>query len=297
MRPRVTSIGLVMPPSPTGNFDYPEHIDRASIDALPCKPGIYYFLDRHRVPVYIGKSINIRARVLSHLRCPQEAAMLQAAHSVDFERTAGEIGALLRESQLIKQLQPRFNVLLRGVGEVFSLRFVEDSLLVQPVGSYESDVSEQGMLYGLFASRGAAQEGLRALVRRHRLCPALLGLEKATRGRACFACQIGHCNGACIGKEPARVHHARLRDALEQLQAEVWPYAGPIGIVEEDEDLRQVHVVDHWSYRGTLQGRRSRFTPNTNRVVDIDVYKILSQPLQNGDLKFTLMAQRAAASR
>lgn len=286
-----------MPPSPTGNFDYPEHIERDSIDALPCKPGVYYFLNRHRVPVYIGKSINIRARILSHLRCPQEAAMLQEAHSVEFERTAGEVGALLRESQLIKQLQPRFNVLLRGVGEVFSLRFVEDSLLVQPVGSYESDVSEQSTLYGLFTSRSAAREGLHALVRRHRLCPALLGLETATRGRACFACQIGHCNGACIGKESPHVHQARLREALEQLQAEVWPYAGPVGIVEEDDGLRQVHIVDHWSYRGTLQGRRSRFTPNIKRVVDIGVYKILSQPLQNGELKITPMTPRSATSR
>lgn len=297
MRPRITSIGLVMPPGPAGDFEYPEHIDRTCIDALPCKPGVYFFRNRHGEPIYIGKSVNIRARVFSHLRCPQEAAMLREAHHVDCERTAGEIGALLRESQLIKQWQPRFNVLLRGVGEVFSLRIVEEALPVQPVGSYEADFSEHGTLYGLFASRGAAQEGLRALVRRHRLCPALLGLETATRGRACFACQIGHCNGACVGREPLHVHHARLRKALEQLQEQVWPYAGAIGIVEEDDGLRQVHVVDHWSYRGTLQGRRTRFSPNTKRIVDIDVYKILCQPLKNGDLKVIPMPPRAAVSR
>lgn len=276
-----------MPPRPA-DAQYPTHIDRGSIDALPCKPGVYFFRDRHRTSIYIGKSVNIRARVLSHLRAPEEAAMLQETSSVGFERTAGEIGALLRESILIKQLQPAYNVLLREAGEMFSIRLARGDTRPHVVGSTESAFSINEV-YGLFGSRNAAQAGLQMLIRQHQLCPAILGLEVATRGRACFAHQIGHCRGGCVGSESLQVHQVRLRCALEQLRASVWPYAGPIGIIEECEDMRQVHVIDRWSYIDTLQGRRTRFRRRARPVIDIDVYKILAKPLADGALKIMLM--------
>jgi excinuclease Cho len=278
----VTSVGLIVLPDPAESFIYPAHVDRASIDALPAAPGVYLFLDRHDVPVYIGKSVNIRTRVLSHLRAPEEAAMLAATHRVDCIRTAGEIGALLLESRLIKQMQPAFNVLLRWTGDIFSLRLESGKL--QVVGSCDDDF-DIGPRYGLFPSRSTAQQGLEKLVRQHMLCPAFTGIEKATNGRACFAHQIGHCRGACAGKEPVQEHGARLQHALEQLEAEVWPYAGPIGIVEENEGQRDVHVVERWSHLCTLQGRRKTFRRPARRNIDIDVYKILSKPLLANELQ------------
>lgn len=284
IRPRVTAVGLIVLPDPAENFIYPAHIDRSSLDALPPAPGVYLFLGEHDVPLYIGKSVNIRTRVLSHLRTPQEAAMLAATQRVEFARTAGEIGALLFESQLIKRLQPTYNVLLRYAGETFAIRITGDSLLPHVVGSRDTD-SDDSSRYGLFPSRAAAQQELEMLVRRHMLCPARVGLEKTTRGRACFAYQIGRCRGACAGKETLQEHDARLKHALEWLEFQVWPYNGPIGIAEEGGGLRQVHIVDRWSYLGTLQGRRKTFRRPARKTVDIDVYKILANPLRKGELK------------
>lgn len=281
-----------MPPRPA-QAEYPAHIDRHGIEVLPDKPGVYFFRDRRGAPIYIGKSVNIRARVLAHLRAPQEAAMLRQARSVDFERTAGEIGALLRESKLIKQLQPAYNVLLREAGEIFSIGLAADDSRPQIVDSADPEFAADA-LYGMFASRSTAQAGLQALVRQHGLCPAILGLETAVRGRACFARQIGRCRGACIGAEPLLAHQARLRHALEQLHAAVWPYAGPIGIIEQCDDLRQMHVIDRWSYLDTLQGRRTRFRRPARPAIDIDVYKILARPLAQGALTIIQLAQRAA---
>lgn len=278
-----------MPPRPA-DFDYPAHIDRSGIDALPNKPGVYLFRDRHGIPVYIGKSVNIRSRVLAHLRAPEEAAMLQQARSVDHVRMAGEIGALLLESKLIKQLQPAYNILLRDVGQMFAIR-LDAYGRPQVVGSGEPEFAAPGA-HGLFASRSAAQQGLRALIREHGLCPALTGLEVATRGRACFARQIGRCRGACIGAESPQAHQARLRHALERLQESVWPYPGPLGIVEQDDDLRQVHVIDHWSYIGSMQGRRTGLRRAARTGIDIDVYKILARPLAAGALQIVSLAGR-----
>jgi len=268
-------------------FIYPSHIDRSSLDALPGKPGVYLFRDRRAVPLYVGKSVNLRSRVLAHLRTPQEAAMLQQTRRIDFVRTAGEIGALLLESQLIKQMQPAYNTLLRAAGETYALALsideATDRVKIEAAGSGDPP-QEARQLFGLFASRAAAQQGLRLLLRQHGLCPALLGLESTTHGRACFSHQIGRCKGACIGKESARAHRLRLQRALTQLQEQVWPYAGPVGIVEQGDGLRQIHIIDRWAYLGSLQGRRKQLPRPARHAIDIDTYKILAAPMLGGAL-------------
>lgn len=285
MRPRVTSIGLILPPRPQADFVYPRHIDAASIDALPAKPGVYFFRDRTGQPIYIGKSVNIRSRVLAHLRTAEETAMLAATRRIDFMRTAGETGALLLEAQLIKLHQPAFNVLLKFRGEAYALHLpgVDSGPRVAAYGELNDDNAAQ--LHGLFVSRSAAQEGLQALIRRHQLCPALLGLESRSHKRACFAHQIGHCLGACVGHESHDTHYHRLRQALAQLHAAVWPYGdAPIGIVETDGQWRQIHIVHRWSYIGSLQGRKRKLPLPAAQGIDIDTYKILARPLAEGSL-------------
>ena len=140
-------------------------------------------------------------------------------------------------------------------------------------------------VFGLFGSRASAEEALRALVRRHGLCPALLGLEGQIKGRGCFSRQLGRCRGACIGTESADAHAERLRAALAGMQEAVWPFAGAVGIVERGADLRQVHVVDRWAYLGSLEGRRRRLRESGPPLVDIDTYKILAAPLLGGAIE------------
>ncbi|PUX42228.1 endonuclease, partial [Cronobacter sakazakii] len=80
-------------------YEYPEHL-RPWLDDLPKHPGVYVFHgESETMPLYIGKSVNIRSRVLSHLRTPDEASMLRQSRRITFIRTAGEIGALLLEAQ------------------------------------------------------------------------------------------------------------------------------------------------------------------------------------------------------
>lgn len=292
MRPRVTSVGLILPPQPPENVAYPAHIDDASLTALPAKPGVYFFRDQRGEAIYIGKSVNIRARVLSHLRAAEEMALLAATRRIDFMQTAGEIGALLLESQLIKRHQPAFNVLLKFSGASFALYLPEDSNRLRVVDSVAAEDCPAERLYGLFASRSDAEQGVLALVRREQLCPALLGLESTTHGRACFAHQIGRCRGACIGRETLQAHAQRLRRALAGLQAAVWPHEGPIGIIERDGKQCQIHVVDRWSYIGSLEGRRSRIALPARHGIDIDTYKILAKPLAEGRLTYTTCAVR-----
>lgn len=295
MQARITSVGLLIKPDPADSFEYPHHIDRASLDALPSKPGIYIFRDEQDRPLYIGKSVNIRTRVLSHLRTPEEARMLQQTRHVEFRRTAGEIGALLLESRLIKDMQPLHNKKLRRTREMCTLHLGQDPKAVpEIVYARDHDFAKTADLYGLFATRKAALETLHALVDMHRLCPAMAGLETIVRGRACFARQISRCLGACIGEESIEDHYLRLKTALEDMRIVVWPYAGPMGIVEECDGWKQTHVIDHWFYIGSIDSEsdaRSIRRP-AKRSFDVDTYKILVRPMLRGELRMKAVRVR-----
>ena len=84
----------------------PPNLPPDAIDALPHAPGVYLFYGLNEHPIYIGKSVDLRARVASHFnseyRAPRELRLSQEIHRLEWEETAGEFGALLRESELIK---------------------------------------------------------------------------------------------------------------------------------------------------------------------------------------------------
>ncbi len=279
---RFTSAGLLVGPDPADLFEYPAHIERADLDALPSQPGVYIFRDEQGAPLYVGKSVNIRSRVLSHLRTPQEARMLKQSRRIEFRRCAGEIGALLLESALIKELQPLHNKMLRRVRNVCALYLGADAHVPEVVFARELDFARTEGLYGLFGTRSAALERLRSLVEEYRLCPAVTGLESVVAGRACFARQLARCHGACIGAESLEAHAARLRRALEELRVAVWPYPGAVGLAEECDGWRQTHVIDHWSYVGSIDGgarRKLKLRRPARRIFDIDSYQILVGPV------------------
>jgi excinuclease Cho len=278
MRTHVNSVGLLVCSDPALSFSPPAHIPRDCIDALPPLPGIYIFRDAAGSAIYIGKSVNIRNRVLSHLRTPDEAQMLARTTHIDFERTGGEIGALLREAQLIRREQPVFNQKLRRLRDMCSISLAEAQ--PQIVFAADMDFALTDHLYGLFASRKGALEALRDLAQAHALCLACLGLERVAAGRPCFGRQIGKCRGVCIGEESKAEHALRLQAALVSLRIERWPYAGPVAIVEETDGLRQRQLVDRWSYLGTKMTKRAASAAR----FDMDVYQILARPLLAGQL-------------
>ncbi len=97
-----------------------------SLMTYPPDQGVYLFHgESDTMPLYIGKSVNIRSRVLSHLRTPDEAAMLRQSRRISWICTAGEIGALLLEARLIKEQQPLFNKRLRRNRQLCALQLNE----------------------------------------------------------------------------------------------------------------------------------------------------------------------------
>jgi DNA polymerase-3 subunit epsilon len=256
----------------------PPQLDPSSIDEIPEAPGVYLFYGEGGSPLYIGQSRAMRLRVLRHFIAG--ASWAPRVRRIEWQRTAGELGALLREAQLVKALGPAYNRQLRQPEQLCGFAF--DGKRLRLAGEDEIDAETLPLVYGVWRSRRAALEALRAAADEHRLCLRTLGFDLKKQG-ACLRHQLGRCAGVCAGKESIHAHHARLAAALAPLKSPEWPYRGPLGVVESDEsrDATEVHVLDRWCYLGTatseaevadlLEARRPRF--------DYDHYRILSRHL------------------
>jgi DNA polymerase-3 subunit epsilon len=258
----------------------PPHIDRAEIDAIPEAPGVYSFYGEGGAPLYVGMSRSMRTRVLQHFSSRFHWA--PEVRRIDWQRTVGELGALLREARLVKELQPAYNRQLRRPEALCG--FVFDMKRLRLAQAHEIDGETLPCVYGLFRSKRDAVNALRSLADEHGLCLQILGFENPVRASGCFRFQLGKCAGACAGRENIHVHHGRVAGALARLKAVEWPHAGPLGIVERDREREatEVHVVDRWCYLGTAttdaelaelleHGRQPRF--------DYGHYRILARHL------------------
>ena len=268
----------------TGRPSLPPHLDPADIDAIPDGPGVYLFFGDTPLPLYIGKSTRLRTRVLSHFSADhaseRELRLSQQVRRVEWVRTGGEVGALLKEAELIKRLQPTMNRQLRRNRDLCAWRFETDlvgDLRPRLVRAAELDFGAQSQLFGFFRSRRAATERLHTLAREHALCPTLMGLEAPAGGGRCFNHQLRRCRGACIGQEAVPDHNARMLEALATLKIENWSYPGPIGLREGGD----IHVIDRWCHLGTasdLPGAHALLQAG-QPLFDLDIYRILVRAL------------------
>lgn len=263
----------------------PSNLDPMLMHELPEGPGVYLFYGESDLPLYIGKSVNIKQRVLAHFsadhRHNKEMSLSKQLHRIDWIETAGELGALLLEAKLIKQLLPTHNQRLRRKNELcaWQLQTQPDEQL-KPVLTWASDLDfgAQTNLYGLYHNQRDAQKALRGLAEQQQLCLGVLGIEKISKGRPCFAYQLKKCRGACVGQEAPLAHAARLLIAMDKLRLTTWPYPGAIGIKEGDE----LHVVDHWCYMGTAKAESevAELLSAGRPAFDRDTYLVINKALK-----------------
>ncbi|OAI20991.1 ethanolamine utilization protein [Methylomonas koyamae] len=271
-----------------GRSSLPFNIDPNLIHDLPEAPGVYLFYGENDLPLYIGKSVNIRNRVLAHFgadhKSNKEMSLAQQLRRIDWIETAGELGALLLEARLIKEMTPVHNQRLRRKNALCAWQLQQQGEQLKPVLSWagELDFGAQDNLYGLYHSQRDAQKALRGVAEQHGLCLSVLGLEKTAAGRPCFGHQIKKCRGACVGLEAPLAHAARLLIAMQKLKLAVWPYPGAIGVREGEE----LHVIDRWCYLGTAKNEAeiADLLQSGRPAFDRDTYMLLSKSLKKAEV-------------
>jgi DNA polymerase III subunit epsilon len=265
----------------------PKGLSREVIDTLPAGCGVYIFEDESGQPIYIGKSIHIKERVMEHFMrdhaATSEFKIAQSVRRITTQETAGELEALLLESQLVKQHQPLYNKKLRRTEKLLLAKHAPGEtghLLVSlEEASHVLPEDIPGIL-AIYQHRGRARDALNRMAKEHDLCPKLLGLEKS-KG-ACFSYQLHKCRGACVDAEPAQAYNERLLAAFARSRIEHWPFNGPI-LVQEKTDSQRSHgiIVDQWCVIGEIE-QEPDCSPRLNtrpRVFDLDTYTIIRSHL------------------
>lgn len=262
----------------------PVNLPAETLDDLPESPGVYIFYGDGKIPLYIGKSRNIRNRVMSHFTGDNKSSktmnMCQQIKDIKTIQTAGELGALLKESELIKELQPLYNQTLRIRREIVTIRrktnlegfetaYIDTAARIDPL--------EIESILGIFKTKKSAKEFLVSLCKEYELCEHLLDIAKGPG--SCFSNKLGVCRGACIKKELFLRYNMRFLQAFSERKLKRWPFDGPIAICEESiSGTREFFIIDNWCFLGSVQqDETDNLTLDSERRFDYDIYKILAR--------------------
>ena len=182
-------------------------------------PGVYRMLDNESRVLYVGKARNLRARVSSYARptghSSRIARMISMTTSMMFLTTRTETEALLLEQNLIKQLKPKFNVLLRD-DKSFPNILVTAKHDFPQLKKHRGAKKEKGNYYGPFASAGAVNRTLNQLQRVF-LLRDCTNSTFDSRTRPCLQFQIKRCSAPCVGKISPDNYRQTVKDAEDFL--------------------------------------------------------------------------------
>ncbi|RDV14037.1 DNA polymerase III subunit epsilon [Pontibacter diazotrophicus] len=230
----------------------PPNIRKEQVDALPMVPGVYYFYNEAGEVIYVGKSINIKKRIIQHFNIDYKSRksldFKNSISDITYETMGNELVALLFESAEIKRMKPQYNRQQRrsvfntgiyvyedGNGYkrlTFGSVNKADNVNMTPIIALSNQFKAKGFLYHK--------------VGKYNLCQKLCDLYK-TNG-ACFDYQVHQCQGACVGKESPEEYNKRVDAAIESFTFEHNSFV-IIGKGREPGE-KSVVVIEHGTYLG-----------------------------------------------
>ncbi len=206
-----------MTDSPPPGSDGPTgaEVIRTHLKTLPGSPGVYRMIDRRGEILYVGKAKNLRKRVAAYTNPARQsnriARMIAATADLIVVTTHTEVEALLLESNLIKKLKPRFNVLLRD-DKSFPFIHIGGGHAWPRLNKHRGARPDTGELFGPFASAGAVNKTINILQRAFMLRTCSDNVFD-TRSRPCLLYQIKRCSAPCVDRIGAGDYQATVAEA------------------------------------------------------------------------------------
>jgi DNA polymerase III subunit epsilon len=269
----------------------PANITLEKLHELPEECGVYYFHDKNGDLVYIGKSINIKKRVMEHFakKTRKAEVLQQSVYDISFEVTGSELVALLQESHEIKYHHPYVNRAQRARNfqhALFSYKNEEGYISLNQkkvtakerktlniLRSYPTQISAKGALIRLAENFG--------------LCQSYCHLDNT--GKPCFYYHIHKCDGACIGEESVEDYNEKVLEAIETLSID---FDEDFIILDDGRNLeeRAVVLIENGQYRGFGYIEKENINGNIEVLKDAikpfnhnpDVVRIIMHSLNKG---------------
>jgi len=267
------------------NCTLPPNTKSDLLTNIPHEPGVYFFYGKDDELLYIGKSINIYKRLLSHFSAANHnskaAEIWNETYRIDTKTTASNLGASLLELHLIKNLQPIYNKRSRKTRKLWGVfrKNTTSEYQTLTLKPFVDLAEEEKSVYGIFKTKQQAQTALQTLVKEKGLCPILLGIESGNG--ACFSHQLGICKGACVGKIDATIYTILLEQAFVGRRVRTWPHTGVknISYTNPLNNKTEEFVIDNWVLtEATLHSDynvEDFISPQT--TFDYEMYKILAK--------------------
>lgn len=227
----------------------PPRISAREVDELPEEAGVYYFMDEMGRPLYVGKSNDIRKRILSHFSASHKTQsgmrMIQQIAGITYTLTGSELIALLLENEEIKRWQPPFNRAQRKTMFKYGIFAQADTRGYLRLEVHELARRKDTPLSS-YPAHGNAEGALLRRVSDFQLCASLCGLAHCRQH--CLYHQMAHCLGAGVGAEAPEVYNERAEAAASYLVYGMPDFA----IVTEGRhpDERAVVWVENGCYAG-----------------------------------------------
>lgn len=184
---------------------------------LPATPGVYRMLNQRGDVLYVGKAKSLKKRVVAYTKPERQTLRIQRmiaeTASMEVITTHTEVEALLLESNLIKTLGPRYNILLKDDKTFPHILLTGDHDWPQVV-KHRGARSRRGEYFGPFASAGAVNQTLSALQRAF-LLRSCTDAVFSSRTRPCLLFQIKRCSAPCVD----RIDHGEYMDLVAQARA------------------------------------------------------------------------------
>jgi DNA polymerase-3 subunit epsilon len=191
-----------------------DKIKQYVLNKIPESCGVYYFLDKDQNIIYIGKSLNMYNRAISHFNSSEDKGkkMLNELYNVDFVETGSELIALLLESEEIKKHKPKFNRMKKSSEFSHCIDWFHDDRGILNFRITPFEESANALLS--FNTYMSAHERLSSWIEQEELCMKYCGLtgEEAV----CFHHQIKKCRGICAEAEEPEDYNRRAIKFLKQ---------------------------------------------------------------------------------
>ncbi len=224
--------------------------DTATLKTLPTTPGVYRMLDVDDEVLYVGKARNLRSRVRSYFRASglttKVMALTALIERIEITVTHTENEALLLENNLIKTLQPHYNVLLRD-DKGYPYIFIADAHDFPRMAFHRGAKREKGRYFGPFPSSSAVRESLNQLQKIFLLRQCEDNFFK-NRSRPCLQYQIKRCSGPCVGLIERERYLEDVNNAIMFLE-------GRSGAVTQDMVKRMEQASNQLDYEAAAQYR------------------------------------------
>jgi excinuclease ABC subunit C len=191
---------------------------KEKIQTLPSSPGVYLMKDAHDGIIYVGKAKNLKNRVQSYFRTsknhsPKVKKLIQHLKDFDLLVTDTEFEALLLECQLIKEIQPIYNRMMKNPQSFIYIIIHMDKEVPTIETTYSPTESDNKLYFGPFTSKNTVEKAIQGL----KECFKINCSHSSKRNTACLNYSLGLCIGTCLGSNEATEQYGRILNKILSL--------------------------------------------------------------------------------